>query len=539
MASAMTSSEFGACVHPREMPRFLLALLFVVPVSLVLLLVTLATNGALVGAVLLLAFLVWLGFEISYALLIGNWILVSEHNYPRVNELLKEVKETIGVPNRIDIIVFQRGEFNALFRMLFARRAIFMNSEMLSDGVSDDEIRWLIGRFVGRIRAKRRMGPLRYLVSIVEQLLIFNLFIFPYERATAYTGDRVGLAAIKGDISAATSAMNKLMVGRELGYSVNPAGVMRQYRRVKGSLFGFLARLGDPLPHMLARYVDLVAFSEKKYPNEYQQFAAMNPSLQVAGGAWKLVRSTKKEGDNYPNLVGVGLLGGGLGLAAAGLVTITMIGPGFGLMGAASPFLASLFNSPAPAPYAYGDPAYLDPAAPLPADPGAAIADPAALDDADFQQAQITHTEQAYQDYLFYYPAGRHRAEAETAIAALREADISGAWSFATADFTCGADKCYIQGSMQIFRDPSTGGYTCSFLATQIYPASQSNAQETCTIAESADGSLTLNSTVVSSSSTGYSPDNFVLRRESGKLVGDIALAGGTSTAYAEFTRAQ
>ncbi len=310
----MTSQEFARCVHPREMPRFLLALLFALPISLVVggLILLTPVGGIVLGVILLIAFLLWFLFEIIYASYLANWILVSEHNYPRLYELLLEMKQKIGVTEKVDIIVHKQDVFSAGFEMLFARRAIYIGSELLAQGVTDDEVRWLIGRFLGYVRAKRRMGPLRYVITLGESLLLFNFFIYPYIRATVYTGDRVGLAAIGGDISTAISAMNKLMVGREVGYSVNPAGMVRQYRRVKGSLFAFLARIGWPFPHLLARYVDLIGFTEREYPAQAEQFANMNPSFQMSGGAWPLMRSTEKKGDGVSNAVGLGLLAGAI-----------------------------------------------------------------------------------------------------------------------------------------------------------------------------------------------------------------------------------
>ena len=287
----MTSEEFRRSIHPREHPRFILALFFAVPAAIAFLIVVWMTSGLALTIVLYIAFIVWLAYEVTYAMLIANWILVSEHNYPRVHALLMEMKERIGVTGRIDVIIFEMKQFNAVFQALFARRAIFIPSELLEKGVTDDEIRWILGRFIGRIRAKKRMGILSAIISATEYIGVFNLFIYPYVRATAYSGDRIGLSAINGDLSAAISAMNKMMVGRELGYSVNPAGIVVQYRRVKGSLFAFLARIASPLPHTIARYVDLIGFAERRFPNAYQEFAAMNPSFQMSGGPYGLLRA--------------------------------------------------------------------------------------------------------------------------------------------------------------------------------------------------------------------------------------------------------
>jgi hypothetical protein len=116
---------------------------------------------------------------------------------------------------QISIFVYEHGFFNAGLVRLFRRRAIFLNSEVLETGVSDNEVRWIVGRFVGYLRVQQDTGIIGLMVHIAERSGIFTLLIFPYSRAMVYTGDRLGLAAIAGDIGSAVSAMQKLLVGRK------------------------------------------------------------------------------------------------------------------------------------------------------------------------------------------------------------------------------------------------------------------------------------------------------------------------------------
>jgi hypothetical protein len=87
------------------------------------------------------------------------------------------------------------------------------------------------------------------------------------------------MAAIGGDISSTISAMQKLLVGRLLGYSVNPVGVIEQAAQIKGAIFAFLARVGSAFPHTITRYVDLIAFAKRRYPDQFAKFDAANPGL--------------------------------------------------------------------------------------------------------------------------------------------------------------------------------------------------------------------------------------------------------------------
>jgi hypothetical protein len=277
-SQTLTREAFRSFKHPLYNRRFALALFFA------LILFPLIGAGLVAGTVVLVvplfAFLFWMSGRVMYATFMGHSILVSELNYSRIHHIGEDLKARIGYKKKVDIFVYEQGHFNAyLYKFFFYRRAVFLNSELLEAGVTDDELRWLIGRFVGYLRARRESGFWGWTIRAAQHLLVFNLFILPYERAMVYTGDRVALGVIAGDISSAVSAMQKIFVGRQLGYSVNPSGIVDQHRKVKGSLFAFLARLTIAYPHMTARYVDLIGFAKKRYPEQFQRFDAANPGL--------------------------------------------------------------------------------------------------------------------------------------------------------------------------------------------------------------------------------------------------------------------
>ncbi len=281
IANALTplSDEFLCSLrHPIQPRRFALALFFAL-ILFPLIAIGLAA-GTLVLIVPFVAFLIWLSGRVLYSNFLGNSILVSELNYPRIHRLGEELRTVIGYKKPVDIFVYEQGSFNTfLIKFFFYRRAVFLNSELLEAGVTDDELRWLIGRFVGYLWARKKAGFWGWSIRAAQALLIFNLFLVPYERALNYTGDRIALAVIGGDVSSAIAAMQKLFVGRQLGYSVNPNGIVDQHRRVKGSIFALLARLASAFPHMTARYVDLIEFAKQRYPAQFERFDAANPGL--------------------------------------------------------------------------------------------------------------------------------------------------------------------------------------------------------------------------------------------------------------------
>ena len=275
--SRISDQDVRACTHPRLPARYALAIVCMItflPI-LALLIALSAVTLILVWIILLL----WTGAEIFYHYMVDNSVMVSELNYPRIYALAQEVRESLGVKKDFHIFVYEHGQFNAYLLRFFRRRAIFLNSEVLEAGVEDDEVRWLVGRFVGFLRVHQDAGMIGRLLRITENSGIYSLLIFPYTRAMVYTGDRLGLAAIGGDIGAAISTMQKLLVGRQLGYSINPVGIIEQRRLTKGSLFAFLARVGTPFPSTTARYVDLLNFAKQRFPDQFRRFEAGCPGL--------------------------------------------------------------------------------------------------------------------------------------------------------------------------------------------------------------------------------------------------------------------
>src|SRR5207248_3802760 len=62
-------------------------------------------------------------------------------------------------------------------------------------------------------------------------------------------------------------------------YSVNPEGLIKQQREIKGTFFAFMARLPSHFPHMTARYVDLIVFAKVFFPAQFANFESANPGL--------------------------------------------------------------------------------------------------------------------------------------------------------------------------------------------------------------------------------------------------------------------
>jgi hypothetical protein len=182
--TAMSDEQFYALAYPKQNRRFYLALVF--SVLLFPLIAALLVAGTVFLVVPFVVLCVWLAARTLFAHLVGNTVLVSALNYPRVQAIVEELKVSMGYDKPVYVFVYESSSFNAFLRHMFFRRAIFLNSELLETGVSDNEMRWLVGRFIGYLRARRQAGVLGLLIRAAQHALVFNLFLLPYERAMVY-----------------------------------------------------------------------------------------------------------------------------------------------------------------------------------------------------------------------------------------------------------------------------------------------------------------------------------------------------------------
>lgn len=150
-----------------------------------------------------------------------------------------------------------------------------LNSDVI-DGMPPDKCRaqliWIIGRFVGALKAKHlRLQLLSIIVNSIEKIKIFNLLILPYERATQYSGDQIGIA-LCNDLQSSIEAFDKLIIGKDLAKDVQIKGLLEQAHDLNYSFFGWLSKMLSTHPHMTDRYLNLMAFSRFKYPSEFKNY---------------------------------------------------------------------------------------------------------------------------------------------------------------------------------------------------------------------------------------------------------------------------
>src|SRR5258708_6109298 len=123
----MDDRTFYYYAHPLRRRRLYLALVFAT-LLFPLIAIGLAA-GTIVLIVPLFALIFWIAMRMFFAWLMGNTVLVSKLNYPRIDAITEEMKARLGYDKRVYEFVYESPSFNASLLQFFFRRAICLNSE--------------------------------------------------------------------------------------------------------------------------------------------------------------------------------------------------------------------------------------------------------------------------------------------------------------------------------------------------------------------------------------------------------------------------
>lgn len=269
----MTDQEVARLLHPKENSYFLLALVAIAPFAFLIALLILFTFGLLLIYIGFIVLAIWMAAKLFRARLLSQCARVTADNFPRIHAMTEEIKKQLGYDKPVEVYIVQEGLFNSFLVSLFNIKVVLLTSEILCEGVSDQEIKFIIARFIGGLRAKSyRYTLLPELIATTENFVFLNLLLYPYERAVVLSGDRIGLAAIGGDVASAIMAMNRLCVGVHCGVKLNVRAMLLQREDLE-DFFGFILNIFSNHPSMPRRYDELLTFAQLTYPEAHRRLS--------------------------------------------------------------------------------------------------------------------------------------------------------------------------------------------------------------------------------------------------------------------------
>lgn len=263
----LTKKELLSLRHPSEKPKFILTIFVLLPITLLLAGVVIATNGTMIITLPFIIFSIWFATKLFIAGCMTNKVLVNEKNFPKADKAIKQACAFFGYDEPISAYVYDDGSYSLTLIPMLKSKVLLLNSELFKNGNSDEELKFLVGRYVGALASKHyRFLWLQGLLNGVEKLMLFNILLYPYERATKLSGDRMGLALIDGDINVAVYSMIKMIVGADIADKIDLKSFLAQEETFSSSFFCKLRNILSPFPHHTTRVSELIKFTQEKYP---------------------------------------------------------------------------------------------------------------------------------------------------------------------------------------------------------------------------------------------------------------------------------
>jgi hypothetical protein len=269
-------------LHPSESSRLALALSVSILVFVVVAIGVVASDGStiLLEFILLLVAvgaMIWLSLQVARSRLLGGAVRVSDASLPELQVVFDAVCDRLDYHQNVDVYIMDKVTGGSAMTSFLGTRIIQIEGGLVAGLLEEGrhaELTYLIGRHIGQLKAKhQRLQWILIVISLVDSLKFLQLFLAPYFRATAKSGDQIA-AACCGDIRATAWMMNRLLVGKELGPRLDIKGVLDQAVVVRRRWLPRLAQMFQNVPHATNRYLNLLAFFARTAPDEINAWRA-------------------------------------------------------------------------------------------------------------------------------------------------------------------------------------------------------------------------------------------------------------------------
>ena len=221
------------------------------------LIIVVGTVGIILIYGLIMAMGLWIAQQFFKAVIFGNAVRVTENQYPKINEIVKNNCTELGLVAIPDVfIVNGQGAVNAVAIKFLSKKYVLLFSDLVDLMLKRDEINEL-KRVIGHELAHHAAGH----TNVGRNLLIgpakFVPFLGPaYSRACELTADRIG-HKLTEDGEASKRALISIASGSEsLASDVNIEAFKNQEAEIP-PFFGFLHEIFGTHPRMTKRIMEI------------------------------------------------------------------------------------------------------------------------------------------------------------------------------------------------------------------------------------------------------------------------------------------
>lgn len=254
--------------HPSEKPRFIIALIAVAPILMSVVWLAIATEG-IAGLVigfylLLILFLIWFFGRMVRALLLMNMVEINEENFSDIYRVILKTKDVIGYDKVINAYLWRGSKVGLSILHQLDRKILVIDAPFLEGEPSEEILNFAVMFHVARLKTRSEyLSILTNIISGIQKIWLLNFILYPFERATVYTADRVAMIYV-GKSEYAQQSLSREMVGNELGKLVNIDRISVQGEQCKG-FFAWLARAYSSFPGYSQRFVELNKFEVESH----------------------------------------------------------------------------------------------------------------------------------------------------------------------------------------------------------------------------------------------------------------------------------
>ena len=276
---AASPVNLQAARHPTERSRLVLAqAVSIISLGLVVVAVIAAYKADLITVVLpvlLTLLLLDVSIRIYRARLLGGSILVTRDSLPSLNADLEAVRGLLDYHDKADVHVAATVSGNSSTTRFLGTRVI-----LLEGGFTDDLVvngnsamrRFVLASMLGALKTRSDQFELAQQLMTMTNIVKFTKpFLLPYYRAAQYTGDRIGLQ-VAGDLQAALQVINRMLAGNSMAPAIGVDGLIKQAEQVRTGALPRLAQLTSDHPHLINRYISLLAYAKTTVPDQFRQF---------------------------------------------------------------------------------------------------------------------------------------------------------------------------------------------------------------------------------------------------------------------------
>ncbi|MER6306291.1 hypothetical protein [Streptomyces sp. NPDC001657] len=259
--------------HPYEVSRRILATLTTVVAYIIGLAILI--GAPLSGLILLILIIsIWFGITLWRARLLGGAVKVTEDSFPEINATLNTLRQQLDYRKGIDIFVSDDVDGKAQLISLLGHRVLIIDGGFANElkGEEYARLRFMMGSFVGALKARHlRFTLIAVLLDQLNKLKFASPLLNPYIRATIYTGDQIGYLC-SGSLESSLAVLARYMVGKDMAPQISAPGILEQADLVQKQALPRYSQLLQSRPHLVNRYVNVIAFAACVNPAEYRTF---------------------------------------------------------------------------------------------------------------------------------------------------------------------------------------------------------------------------------------------------------------------------